>query len=89
MLGWLLTPLVAWAASFVGAMIGSAVSAGFDDPMNTFWFTAVSGLITALLAASLWLRLLGRSRTLQRTLEVSPEGVPLAAIEADQPKAPS
>lgn len=85
-LGWLLTPLVAWAASFVGATLGAMVGGGASDPMNTFWITAVFGAVFAIVAAIGWLRLLRRSPRLQETLALDADGTPLMALEADPPE---
>jgi membrane protein implicated in regulation of membrane protease activity len=80
-LGWLLTPLVAWAASFVGAWIGAAIAAGATNPMTTFWVTVISGAVTAFVGAWGWLRFLRRHPKLQKALEVAPDGTPLIALE--------
>ena len=79
--GWLLTPLVAWAASFIGATLGAWISGGADSPTTTLAVTAAFGLVFALVSAWAWLRLLRRSPKLQQSLEVAPDGTPLAAIE--------
>lgn len=79
--GWLLTPLVAWAASFIGAWLGALVSGGAGSTMTTLTVTAIFGGIFALLSAWAWLRYLRHHPKLQHTLEVAPDGTPLAAIE--------
>ena len=84
--GWLLTPLVAWAASFVGASLGALVTSGFDRGTTAFWITAGFGAITALVSAWAWLRLLRRSPKLQQTLAVAPDGTPLVALETAPPE---
>jgi membrane protein implicated in regulation of membrane protease activity len=84
-LGWLLTPLVAWAASFLGAWFGAAISGGFANPMTTFWVTAVCGAVAALTAAWGWLRYLRKHPKLQRTLAVAADGTPLIALEHHAP----
>lgn len=89
LLGWLLTPLVAWAASFAGAALGAAVSGGADNPIVSLGISAGFGLVFALAAALLWLRLIRRSRKLRETLALADDGTPLMALEADPPeKAP-
>ena len=80
-LGWLLTPLVAWAASFIGAWLGALVSGGAKRTMTTFTVTAVFGGVFALVSAWAWLSYLRHHPRLQHTLEVAPDGTPLAAIE--------
>jgi hypothetical protein len=84
-LGWLLTPLVAWAASFVGAWIGAWISGGFTNPMTTFWVTVVCGAVTALVGAWGWLHFLREHPKLQEALEVAPDGTPLIALEHKAP----
>ena len=84
-LGWLLTPLVAWAASFLGAWIGALISAGASKPMTTLWVTAICGVVSALAGALGWLRFLRRSPRLQKTLAVAPDGTPLMALEHHAP----
>ncbi len=79
--GWLLTPLVAWAASFIGAWIGAWISGGAKRTMTTFTVTAVFGGVFALVSAWAWLRFLRRHPRLQHSLEVAPDGTPLVAIE--------
>lgn len=86
LLGWLLTPLVAWAASFVGAWLGSLLFGGVRRPMTGFWITLLFGVASALIAAHSWLRLLRRSPKLQEALAVGPDGTPLVALEAGGPK---
>jgi hypothetical protein len=83
--GWLLTPLVAWAASFVGAWFGAMISAGAENPMTTFWVMAIGGAITALAGAWGWLRFLRKHPRLQETLAVAPDGTPLIALEHQAP----
>jgi hypothetical protein len=85
-LGWLLTPLVAWAASFAGASLGALIGAGATNPMTTFWITAIFGAVFAIAGAVGWLRLLRRSPKLQQTLALDPDGTPIMALEADAPK---
>ncbi len=84
-LGWLLTPLVAWAASFLGAWFGAWISGGATNPMTTFWATVACGAVTALAAAWGWLRFLRKHPRLQKTLEVAPDGTPLIALEHSAP----
>lgn len=81
LLGWLLTPLVAWAAAFAGATLGALVGGAAADSTRGFWITAGFGGASALAAAWAWLRLIRRSRRLREALAVAPDGTPLAAIE--------
>ena len=44
-LGWLLTPLVAWAASFIGASIGAVIARGLKSPTTGMVVTAACGAV--------------------------------------------
>lgn len=83
--GWLLTPLVAWAASFVGAWLGALVFSGARSTTTTLIATGAFGAVFAITAAWAWLRFLRRSPRLQHSLEVAPDGTPLAAIVDEPP----
>ncbi len=82
--GWLLTPVVAWAASFVGATLVSWLAAGFTDARSQLIATVVGGGLTAVVVLVLWLRLLRTSPRLRETLRVDTDGTPLVAVD-DQP----
>lgn len=83
--GWLLTPVVAWAASFFGATLCAWMVAGWGGARTQLIATVTGGGLTAVAALILWLRLLRRSPKLRETLRVDRDGTPLAAIE-DPPK---
>ena len=85
-LGWLLTPLIAWAASFAGAALGAKVGGGATNPMTTVWITVVFGAIFAIVGAIGWLRVLRRSPRLQETLALDSDGTPIMALETDPPE---
>lgn len=89
--GWLLTPLLAWAASFFGALAGSLVGGTLGDPYLGIGLTAVSGLGVGILVIVLWLRLLRRSPGIQQALHVRPDGTPreLPLDEGDDTAAPA
>ncbi|MDX2193146.1 MAG: hypothetical protein NW201_07320 [Gemmatimonadales bacterium] len=81
--GWLLTPLVAWAASFLGATLAAAAVAGVDAPMRALGATAATAMATGALALIAWLALLRRRPDLRDALAVSEEGLPdTATFEA-------
>jgi hypothetical protein len=86
LVGWLLTPLSAWAASFIGAGIGAQVSARANRSTTTLAVSVGFGAVFALVAAWGWLRYLRRSPRLQEALAVTPEGTPEAAVEGEPPK---
>ena len=78
--GWLLTPFVAWAASFLGAIVGTlaarAVSPGVGLTL-TVLFGAVAGF-TALWVVIHFLR---SSPELRHALRVTKEGMPIAVLD--------
>lgn len=84
LLGWLLTPLVALTAAFIGAWIGASVGEGITNSSSAAWVMLGAGAVAGLVVAWAWLRLVRRSPKLQATLAVAPDGTPLAAIEENE-----
>ncbi len=74
--GWLLTPLVAWAASLWGAWLILTREAGFDNPRHALYTALGSGLVLAVLSLLAWIELLRRSPRLRHSLHVTREGLP-------------
>lgn len=74
--GWLLTPLVASAASFFGAILGAVLARRLADPVQGLLLSAGSALIAAMLVTALWLRILRRSPEVREALGVDASGVP-------------
>ena len=85
-LGWLLTPLVAWAASFIGAWLMSMAVAGMRDSTDALVLTLAGGAVAAVSITFLWMRLLRRSRKIQEVLQVTAEGVPIVAVDEEESK---
>jgi positive regulator of sigma E activity len=79
--GWLLTPVLAWAASFFGAVAGALLAMQVREPRNGILVTAVAGGAVSFLAIHFWLRFLRRHREVQEALAVSAEGTPLLVDE--------
>jgi hypothetical protein len=79
--GWLLTPFVAWAASFLGASVVAGVAAAIPDPRTGLFLTAGGAVGAAVVAIWAWLGLLRRSPELRETLQVTEEGTPVAVEE--------
>ena len=77
LVGWLLTPLVAWAASFLGAWVALTAAGRLGTPRQLLVLLLVSGFVTAVVALLLWMWLLRHSARLRRTLHVDPEGLPV------------
>ncbi|HEV8613563.1 MAG TPA: hypothetical protein VGQ73_08620 [Gemmatimonadales bacterium] len=86
--GWLLTPLVALAASFVGAWLGATVAGSLKSSTTGAWVVVGFGAGFGLFAAWWWLHYLRRHPRLQKTLAVAPDGTPLVAV-TDEPAEPS
>lgn len=82
-LGWLLTPLVAWAASFFGAWVFAGFAGLVNDSSLGLVIALGGGAIGAVTATILWMRLLRRSPELREVLQVTEEGVPVAAVEPE------
>jgi uncharacterized membrane protein YeaQ/YmgE (transglycosylase-associated protein family) len=79
--GWLLTPVLAWAASFFGAVAGALLAMRVREPRNGILVTAVVGGVVSFVAIHLWLRFLRRHREVREALAVSSEGTPLLVEE--------
>lgn len=74
--GWLLTPFMAWAASFFGCVAGEVIATRIASPQRGLVLSAALGAIAGFATLILWLRLLRRSPELQEALAVTAEGVP-------------
>jgi hypothetical protein len=84
--GWLLTPFLAWAASFFGAVAGALVAMRLDDPFRGLVVTAVCGGVVGFAALIGWLHYLRRSPEIREVLAVTEDGTPDTielAIEPD------
>jgi uncharacterized membrane protein YeaQ/YmgE (transglycosylase-associated protein family) len=84
LVGWLLTPLVAWAASLFGAWLGALAAALVASATAAIVLTVIGGAIGAVLGTMLWMRMLRRSPELRHALHVTAEGIPLDAIEEEE-----
>jgi hypothetical protein len=81
LVGWLLTPLIAWAASFFGAWAGAAAATSVEGANLSLGLTIMGGAAAGVGATMLWMRLLRRSPHLREALAVTAEGIPVAALE--------
>ena len=59
--GWLLTPFLAWAASFFGAVAGALIAMRIEDPFRGLAVTALCGALTGFAVLIAWLGYLRRS----------------------------
>lgn len=74
--GWLLTPFLAWAASFFGAVAGALLAMKVREPRMGVLLTAVVGGVVSFVAIHFWLRVLRRSRQVREALAVGSDGTP-------------
>ncbi|SRR5581483_3026994 len=84
--GWLLTPFLAWAASFFGAVAGALVAMRIREPRTGLLVTALAGAVAGLLAIVLWLRVLRRSRQVREALAVQSDGTPEIVAPPETPE---
>lgn len=74
--GWLLTPFLAWAASFFGAVGGALIAMRMQDPVQGLAITALCGALTGFAALILWLRYLRQTPEVREALAVNEDGTP-------------
>jgi hypothetical protein len=86
-LGWLLTPLVAWAASFLGAWLFVRTAAAFPSGRSAMLATLGVAVGSGIGALLVWMQLLRRSPRLRHSLHVTVEGLPLPE-DQDEPDPP-
>jgi len=58
--GWLLTPVLAWGASFVGLWVGSAAVVQFTRPLAGLGVATAAAVLAGLAALALWVRFMRR-----------------------------
>ena len=58
--GWLLTPVVAWAASYVGLWAGALVATRFARPLTMLLVAAAAAALCGFLALAVWVRFMRR-----------------------------
>ena len=74
--GWLLTPFLAWAASFFGAVGGALIAMRIRDPVDGLAVTALCGAATGFAAILAWLHYLRQSPEVREVLAVTEDGTP-------------
>lgn len=94
-IGWLLMPLVAWAASVFGAWLLLVTAGGLANPRHAVYAAFAGALVAGVVILWLWLQLLRRSPRLRHSLHVDREGLPVldeltseASAESPPPAAP-
>jgi uncharacterized membrane protein required for colicin V production len=75
--GWLLTPLVAWAASFYGAWLLLQAETQFQNPRTAVYAAFAVAFVLGVLLMLAWIQLLRRSPRLRHSLHVNREGMPV------------
>jgi hypothetical protein len=76
LVGWLLTPFIAWAASFIGAIFGASIAKGVDSPGTGLVITLVCGAIAGLGTLGVVIHYLRRSPRLRHALHVTEDAIP-------------
>jgi hypothetical protein len=76
LVGWLLTPFIAWAASFVGALFGASIAKGVDSPGTGLIITLTCGAIAGLGTLGVVIHYLRRSPRLRHALHVTEDAIP-------------
>jgi hypothetical protein len=74
--GWLLTPFLAWAASFFGAVGGALIAMRIEDPVRGLAVTALCGAITGFAGILAWLHYLRQNPEAREVLAVTEDGTP-------------
>jgi hypothetical protein len=74
--GWLLTPFLAWAASFFGAVGGALIAMRIEDPVDGLAVTALCGALTGFAAIIAWLHYLRQNPEAREVLAVTEDGTP-------------
>jgi hypothetical protein len=87
--GWLLTPFLAWAASFFGAVAGALLALRLDDPFRGIVVTAVCGGVAGFAALIGWLHYLRRSPEIREVLAVTEDGTPDTTEFVLEPEVPT
>ena len=76
LVGWLLTPFIAWAASFLGAVIGASIARGINSPGTGVIITLICGAIAGLGTLGVVIHYLRRSPRLRHALHVTEDAIP-------------
>ncbi len=74
--GWLLTPFLAWAASFFGAVGGALIAMKMEDPVQGLAVTALCGALTGFATLVVWLHYLRQTPEAREVLAVTEDGTP-------------
>ena len=75
-LGWLLTPFVAWAASFLGGVAGAVIAGGIGSPTAGLYITGGCGAVAGFGTLAVMIYYLRRSPRLRHALHVTADAMP-------------
>ncbi len=87
--GWLLTPLVALAASFLGATASAVLFGGDENPRRALILSLAGAATSAVVVSWLWFRVLRRSPQVREALALDEEGLPSGALFDDAAASPA
>jgi hypothetical protein len=59
-LGWLLTPVLAWGASYAGLWLGALVAAQFSRPLTMLAIAGLGAALCGFSALAVWVRFMRR-----------------------------
>ena len=58
--GWLLTPILAWGASYVGLLVSARLAVHFAEPLIMLAVAALGAAASGLVALTVWVRFMRR-----------------------------
>jgi hypothetical protein len=82
--GWLLTPLLAWGASYAGLWVGAVVGTRFAAPLTMLVIAGLGAMLFGFAALAVWVRFMRRVPHLLSHLmapRATPEHTAVAAAD--------
>lgn len=82
--GWLLTPLLAWGASYAGLWVGALLGTRFSDPLTMLAVAGLGAMLCGFAALVVWVRFMRRVPHLlshHMAPRVTPEQTAVAAAD--------
>jgi len=58
--GWLLTPVLTWSASYAGLWVGAIVATRFDRPLTMLVVAGAAAAVCGFAALAIWVRFMRR-----------------------------
>jgi len=82
--GWLLTPVLAWGASYLGLWLGARVALRFAHPLTMLGVAGLVAAVCGLAALAIWVRFMRRvPHLLSHLMAARTSEEPRAAAAAD------